>query len=236
MLECLLGKRAENALEAAEAMAEAACAKVVIRDGGHGGVLKSIAHFVQHELPLPWKPRGFDHGDCDSLSALAQSMGSTLHFARAYQNTSRVPALPKEGAAGKECHFDDGAESGEELGKHCHIGPQMSATEHRNELDHRQRHVESELDDRANSYTSSAAVDSLIDAILEVDDGDINEDGVRDMDRDGDGLPDDVEDGLGVLRELLDEIESGAYHGRWDGDGGKFESRVKAFIFYEYSS
>ena len=52
----------------------------------------------------------------------------------------------------------------------------------------------------------------------------------------GDGLPDDVEDGLDVLRELLDEIESGAYHGRWDGDGGTFESRVKAYTFYEYSS
>ncbi len=92
------------------------------------------------------------------------------------------------------------------------------ARQHMSDLDQARRGAEAELDDRPNVYTSSGALDSLIDAFLDKD-GDSNNDGVPDADRDGEGLPDAVEDGLDVLSEILAEVEAGAFRGRWDTDG-----------------
>ena len=133
--------------------------------------------------------------ECDTLGKLSAAARHALEFVR----KGKGEGEGKGGAEGSAAH-------GEETRRH---------QEH---LAYRRAEAEDELDDRTNTWTPSADVDSLIDALLVENDRDMNDDGVHDADRDADGLPDQIEDGLDILNELLDEVGSGRYHGRWDAD------------------
>ena len=212
LLECLRGRKAQGALENAQAMADEACGAVASSVGGFGpkAVLQRVLRVVNSQAQ--------DSGDCEKLSAVARSMEAGLQVVRNFVDGggggggggSKSGECKAGAVQGRHGECADRAEAG---------APEASAAEISGDLARAQQEAEDELSDRPNVYTPSATVDAIIDTLLEEDDGDLNEDGVRDSDRDRDGLPDDVEDGIDVLRELLAEIESGEYHGRWDHDG-----------------
>ena len=93
---------------------------------------------------------------------------------------------------------------------------------HAGDLNKAQQHAEDKLQDEPNSYTKnlSPQFDALVDLLLTGSfNKDKNNDKVADADRDGDGLPNTIEDGLDALRSILTDIENNEYRGHWDRDG-----------------
>ena len=165
--------------------------------------------------------------------------------AESWNNSGATPATPPAHAAVRLelCEALDalmhGARRGIVLAATDEMTPALAA-EYNSRLHEEQLRLEAALHDAPLRLTGHAGVDHALVFLARGVHHDADADGVDDSDRDADGLPDIVEDGLDALRELLREALAGQLSGGgWGaaaGDGeeadeeGDFVGRAMAAL------